>query len=242
MNENKNHWDNLNINYDKVWQSVAKHEMHKKEMAFISYYLKIKKPKTILDIGCGTGRILNNLINYTSPETEIYAIDISEKMVKLCREKFKDEKKIKSVEVVDIAKDQININKNFDFITAIRVLKYNKNWPEILEKIYQQLNPGGIFIFTMPNKNSINRFADRYSSWNIPIYRTTPKEIKYILKDIGYKILEIRSFTKIPDFFYDKSTNKFFAKLIIFLEKALEIILGKVFLGRILFLAVEKEK
>jgi ubiquinone/menaquinone biosynthesis C-methylase UbiE len=235
-NQNKNHWDNLNINYNKVWQGRAKQEMSKREVGFINHYLKIKNPKNILDLGCGTGRILNNLVANTNPDVKIDGIDISSEMVKICKKKFKNENKIKFIEVCDISNKELPFSKKFDFITAIRVLKYNRNWDKIIEKIYQRLNNNGILIFEMLNNHSINRLF-RY---DIPLYRTTPKKLKIFLKNVGFEILEIRSFTRVPDFFYGLSNNKFYVKALLSLEKLLEFFLGKVSMGRILFLAVKK--
>lgn len=236
-NQNKNHWDRLNINYSKAWQSQGKQAMSAREAAFIKYFLKKYCPKKILDIGVGTGRIINIHLVNTPPDSKIYGLDISNKMVQICRDKFRNKKKVLSIKVCDIAKEKINFDNNFDLITAIRVLKYNKNWPEILKKIYQKLNNNGILIFTMLNENSINRFF----KYTIPLYRTNVKELKEILAKCGFEILEIRSFTKLPDFFYIHSKNNFLAKLVIFTEKLLEIIFGKVFLGRILFITVQKK-
>ena len=237
-NKNKDYWNNLNINYSKMWEGRAQQEMSKREMSFINYFLEKSSPKKILDIGVGTGRILENYIRNSPPNSEIYGVDISDKMVKICQDKFKNEKGIRAIKVCDVSQKQISFDDDFDFITAIRVLKYNKNWPEILQKIYYQLNKNGIFIFTMLNNNSINRFFKS----GIPIYRTTKKELKSIFKKIGYDILEIRSFTKVPDFFYKFSNNLLYVKLLILAEGLLEKILGNTFLGRILFVAVKKGK
>jgi len=235
---NKNHWDELAGNYSKTWKGYGKNEMNKREMEFIAKYLKKSNQNLLLDLGVGNGRILETLFENTKMNSEIYGLDVSSKMVAICKEKFKNIQKIKKLNTCDIANEAFPFNKNFDFITAIRVLKYNKNWREIINKIYKELNHDGIFVFTMVNSISINRFF----KYKIPIYRTNIIELRRILLEYRFKILEIRSFTKLPDFFYDNSKNEFFAKIVIFLEELLETIFGKIFLGRILFIAVKKDE
>lgn len=235
-NQNKKHWDALNIKYSNVWISKAKKNMSSREMSFISSYLIKFMPKRILDMGVGNGRVLNNLIENSSNNVDIFGIDISEKMVEICKNRFKNENKVKDIRICNISSEAICFDDNFDFITAIRVLKYNQNWWEILEKLYNRLNNNGVFIFTMLNNNSINRF----SKYDIPLYRTDKKELRSVLQNIGFEILDIKSFTKIPDYFYDLSNNTAYVSLLILFEKFLEKILGQTFLGRILFICVQK--
>lgn len=235
---NKDHWDELASNYSKAWEGYGKNEMNEIEKGFIVKYLKKSNQNLLLDLGIGNGRILETLLENAKINSEIFGLDISPKMVAICKEKFKNIQKIKELKTCDIANETVPFNKNFDFITAIRVLKYNKNWKDIIKNIYKELNHNGIFVFTMLNSRSINRFF----KYTIPLYRTNIKELRKVLAESGFKILEIRSFTKLPDFFYNHSKNKFFAKLVIFSEKLLEIIFGKVFLGRILFIAVKRNK
>ena len=240
MSTNNIFWDDLNKKYSDGWTSLAKQALSEREMSFIIKYLTDCKPEVILDIGIGTGRILDGIVNNSNQSVKIYGLDFSEKMISICRDKYKNNNKIKDVMVCDISKEDINFRgvSKFDFITAIRVLKYNKNWKDILKKIKNILSKNGIFIFTMPNHNSINRFA-RYK---VPYWRTTRKEITKVLNKTGYSIIEIRSFTKIPDYFYDvAANNKILVKLLICMEKLLELLLGKIFLGRILFVSATKK-
>ena len=61
----KTHWNKTNIKYDHSWSTLAQKEMSRREMGFINYYLNKNKPKTVLDIGVGTGRVFRNLIKNT---------------------------------------------------------------------------------------------------------------------------------------------------------------------------------
>lgn len=236
-NTNKQHWDKMGIEYGNVWVNNPKKYMHFKEMEFVNSFLSRENTKKILDIGVGNGRILENYLkNMESGEIEIYGIDISNEMIRICKEEFGKNKKIKKIAVCNFSEENIPFDSKFDFISAIRVLKYNKNWKEMVKKIGDLLNDEGVAIFTMPNKFSLNIFG-RYS---IPFYRTSKKEIIKICRENNLKLMDIQSFTRIPDVFYNLSNNKIYSGFIISLEKLLSKLFGKIFLGRILFIAVKK--
>lgn len=240
INNDKEHWKKLNTGYDKSWSTCATRMMSQREMNFINIYLHKIKPKKILDIGIGTGRVLENLVVNSPNNSDIYGVDYIDKMVSYCKNKFISNRKIKELTVCDISEERLSFEGRFDFITAVRVLQYSRNWQDILRKIYSKLGEGGIFIFSMPNYDSINRFVPSY----VQNDKITTGKLRKILKEIGFQTLEVNSVTRIPDFFYQNpfANIVFYSKFLIKIEKFLELIFGKVLLGRILFVAVEKNK
>lgn len=234
-NQNKKHWDEMGGSYDTVWNNKSRKYLHFKEVSFINYFLNRSNSKKVLDIGIGSGRILENYLKNSKIE-KIYGFDISDEMVRVCEKRFFGNEKIKKITKCDFSKEDIPFDLKFDFISSIRVLKYNKNWKEMVTKIQNYLSDDGIAVFTMPNKFSLNIFGRYY----IPYYRTSKKEIREICKKNGLKILELKTFTRIPDVFYELSNNNIYSNMIIFLEKFLEVMLGKTFFGRMFFIAVRK--
>jgi len=234
----KIYWNKVGDNYQDSWNGLAKRAMSDRELMIINSYLQKTSPKNILDIGIGNGRILSLLIKESLKNAKISGVDISDSMVKYCQKIFSKNKKISKLSVCNISKEPIIFKNKFDFVTAVRILKYNRNWPAIINKVSNKLNKDGVFIFTMPNYNSINRFVKH----TIPVFRTTVSEIKKILAQNNLQLIEIRSITKIPDVFYNSQlkNNKLYVKVLIFMEKLLELILGKVFLGRMLFVIARK--
>ncbi len=234
-NQNKKHWDEMGETYGNVWKNKSKQYMHSREMTFINNFLNKKEVRRGLDIGVGSGRILENYLA-NSEVAELYGIDISDEMVKFCKEKFKENNRIQKMAVCDFSKENIPFEVKFDFISAIRVLKYNKNWKEMVKKITDILNDGGVAVFTMPNKYSLNIFG----TYSIPYYRTSKKELANLCKQSGLKILDLQSFTRIPDVIYNFSNNKLYSDCVVLMEKALSLLFGKVFFGRMFFIAVKK--
>lgn len=233
---NKEYWNNFNKGYSNNWKGASKETLSQREVGFISKYLSRSTGRKILDIGIGNGRIMQKLVEKSREETEIYGIDLSEKMVDVCKQRFEEEKKVKSIRVCDVSAEGISFNDAFDFISAVRVVKYNKNWIKMIENIHNKLDKNGIFVFSMLNNNSLSRFAD----YGIPIYLTSKKEIETILKNMNFEILEISSFSKLPTLLY-LIDNNFYAKILISIEKLLGKIFGKTLFGKEFFIATKKQ-
>ena len=229
------HWENIGKAYNVFWRSKAKQKLSKKELGFINKYLKKTKSQYILDIGVGSGRIIENYLA-DSEVKGIWGIDWADSMVNFCRNKFKNNKKVQKLAVCNISKGNFPFARKFDFISAIRVLKYNQNWQGVIGKTINSLRSNGIFVFTMPNKNSFLRFSKPETS----IYSTTKRELEKMIREQNGEIIRITSFMKLPDVFYDISNNKLYVGILLWFEQVLKIILGDTLFSRIFFIAVKK--
>lgn len=237
---NRDYWNKWNLRYSDVWKSYGRMKMSAKELTFIKNYLDLSRVD-ILDIGVGNGRILAEIIKSSSTDSQIYGVDISESMVEICQDKFKSDPKIKQISVCDLSVEPIPFNPSFDLVTMIRVLKYNQNWPDIISKVINSLGHGGVFIFTMPNKFSISILSgDRFSDNNTPIQHGSISQMREISEINNVKLIEVRGFSKLPNFLYHLSNNHYFVNILLSLEFLLEKILGKAFLGRELFYVIKR--
>src|SRR3989344_8620146 len=139
IKRNKAHWDKVGAKYSKSWSGEPKGFLSRKEINFVNKFLLAKRPKSVLDIGIGNGRILANYLRNTK-QSVIYGIDISEKMVNICKRKFLKNPAVANLTVHDFSKSKLPSDIAFDFISAIRVLKYNRNWAGMIGKISRMLN------------------------------------------------------------------------------------------------------
>jgi len=240
----KEQWNNYSSKYANIWTGGSRTLMRKNEMNFIKKFI-FSDTKKLLDVGCGTGRILEEYCG-SNNILEIYGIDIAEKMVEICHQKQMTCSKIKAIEVCDISCEEIPYNVSFDLVSAIRVFKYNKNWKQILEKLLKKCSTRGMVVFTIPNSRSINRLANFISTIlrkenNYFIFRSNYGELKRICDNANCELLEISSFSKIPDFLYDLSKSEFYGKVVLSVERFLEILFGKILFGKELFVAIKKK-
>lgn len=146
----------------------------------IPFYInKIPSPDaTILELGCGTGRVTLSLVQYCK---YIHGIDLSEAMLSLCKRKLKDAKIPQSkarVEVGDIT--NFKLNQASDFIIApFRVLQNIESESEVnglFRCIDSHLALGGTCILNVFNpirdRETLRRewcSGEERLAWEVPI-------------------------------------------------------------------------
>ncbi len=99
--------------------------------------------KKILDIGCGTGNY-TALLRERFPRARIKAVDISDQMVEIAKEKLKG----KDVEFVTGDAENPQFNETFDLITSNASFQWLGN-PEANLTVYKKfLNTNGVILFS----------------------------------------------------------------------------------------------
>jgi malonyl-CoA O-methyltransferase len=101
----------------------------------------------LLDLGCGTGFMLSELINQHQALPECcMAMDIAEPMLQIARERLMPQQN-----VVYICADMEQLpfkDQSIDFIISNLALQWCRNLVTVLYGINQALKPGGRFAFT----------------------------------------------------------------------------------------------
>ena len=98
--------------------------------------------KTVLEIGCGTGKNSVSLLNLAE---HIYAVDLSDKMLDLARKKIQNPKV--RFKKADITRPWDWISEKFDLICFNLILEHIEDLDFIFQEAVTRLNPGGyIFI------------------------------------------------------------------------------------------------
>lgn len=102
------------------------------------------KGKRVLDIGCGTGRIIQML---REKGAEIVALDISEEMVNTVRRKFPD------LECVVGDSDELPFkDESFDLVLGLFWIVHLGNLRASFDEVYRVLKKGGRFILSNINQ------------------------------------------------------------------------------------------
>lgn len=100
-------------------------------------------PKSILDLGCGTGRydVLFSQKGYT-----VVGVDLSEKMISIAKGKSADTLKFLQGDIRNI-----QLNRKFDVVVSLfHVMSYqitNKDIEDVFKTAKLHLEEGGVFIF-----------------------------------------------------------------------------------------------
>lgn len=145
-------------------------------MDFISQY----QPRSLLDVGCGDGRLINILSNAPKFEHIYYqGVDISKRSIQLARS-LNDKKNV-VFDVVDLFSGRLN--SVFDIIIFMEVLEHIEpdKLIDFVAKSLRYLIPGGYTLVTVPSNNLSPR-KKHYQHFTLA-------EITSILEDVGLKIL-----------------------------------------------------
>ncbi len=103
--------------------------------------VKEYNPKTLLDVGCSDGLLLECFYNYG---VECFGVDISKKALSFAPKKF-------NLCSVDIEKENLPFKDEvFDFVTILEVLEHLRDHRKIISEIYRVLKPSGVVMMSTP--------------------------------------------------------------------------------------------
>jgi SAM-dependent methyltransferase len=146
-----------NFNYSETYFEGLLTGWNKVSYPIISKFaetsLKKYRPRTILDLGCGSGIYFNLFKQYA---TDVDGIDVSEQSVMLCREK--------GYRLVKLA-DAVALpfpDESFDYVFTSEVLEHVEDHTTMLKEIQRVLKPNGFFCLRQPviPLQSFNLLAD----------------------------------------------------------------------------------
>ena len=122
---------------------------------------------SVLEFGCGEGRLIQNVINLI-PEAEIYGCDVIQELVDQCKRKFP-----RGHFIHNDVKPPIDFNDNqFDLIYTYSVFTHltEENHLAWLQEFSRILKPGGVMIHSVKSYKFIRR-AQLFSPENLPPYQ-----------------------------------------------------------------------
>lgn len=114
----------------------------------------LNKDETIIDLACGSGRLLN----YAA-----YGVDGSSEMVRIAKSKFTDkEVYLSDAETLPFANASVDTIITFHFFMHLDEAKIWK----ILAECHRVLRPGGKVIFDIPSKKRRRLFNYKSNDWH----------------------------------------------------------------------------
>lgn len=160
FNSDYQYWYNLYKERPK--DELVNYLMRKRKLIIINYIDKIfngNKNISVLDVGCGTGIYLKELINRGF---NTFGVDIARMMIEKGLQNLKDEEKVKVKILIADAEELPFREESFDLIIAAGLLEYLPDNKKALSGFEKLLKKNGILIFTIPNLIKIQYFFDPY--------------------------------------------------------------------------------
>lgn len=144
----KNYFTSNKISKYGNYQTVSNYKLHRDLMDLVRSF---KTSGRLLEIGCAYGFFLR----YAEKYFNTYGIDISSYAINHAREITS-----RSKLVVGDVEEKIKGYPDgfFDVIIGIDVMEHLRNPSAVLSEIHKKMKENGVFIFRVPNKNSIMFF------------------------------------------------------------------------------------
>lgn len=137
-------WDFWASHYDHLWvQKWSLRPTRKTILAHLSQFLPGDKKVEILDMGCGTGQLLEKLsLKFEEHNLSLTGVDYSEKMI--------ENAKLERPDIAFVHSDVMAFSSSFqyDIIIVSHSFPYYEDQPAALKKLSELLKPEGTIIIT----------------------------------------------------------------------------------------------
>lgn len=192
-------WNEIAPRYHKNWIKISKGPF--KISSKIINILRIEKESKILDVGCGTGALVKNLISKINSKGVIIGIDSSNTAISIAR-KYVTQKNVIFI-VADAEK--IHFNDKFDLVTCQFALFFFPNAIHVLMNIKNFMKEGSILVITVHEENTpyfdiilntIKKHVPDYFPEGFPNLNRfgTKNALKKLVKKSGFSDIQIREF------------------------------------------------
>jgi trans-aconitate 2-methyltransferase len=159
--------------------------------------LDLRGDETVLDAGCGSGRVTALLLDLL-PEGRVVAADASPSMVHETRERFAGNDRVDVLDPVDLV--ELEVAEPVDAAFSNAVFHWIKDHPSLFARLHAALRPGGRLTAQCGGKGNIDRFrrladevaaeapyAEHMTSFVGPWNYAGPEETEERLRAAGFE-------------------------------------------------------
>lgn len=168
---------------DSYWWFVARRDL---VLQLIKNTYPAGSRLRILDIGCGTGAMLDQLSKYG----DVVGADFSQEALKFCRERGLHTPLVRS----DVRRMPFASN-TFDVITAMDVVEHIDSDKAAMQEIYRVLRPGGRVFITVPAYRSLwsehDEALHHYRRYTAPTVRDLMQRIGLNVERLSYTVTSL---------------------------------------------------
>lgn len=203
------------FDYPAYW--IGRDYEHKSEIyALKSFLHRIHKIKTIIEVGCGFGRLYPS---YFFRAKRVILSDPSSRLLKIARETYKKPKNLKFVQSTLNNLPARVVNYSADLVVMVRVLHHIENLDASFRAIRKLLAPDGYLIFEFANKRHLKATIKNFIKGDftfpldiftqdirtrrqkrqntIPFLNYHPDVVSEVLNKYGFEVIEKRSVSNV---------------------------------------------
>jgi len=172
-----------------TWDEDVSHDPNK--LSEILNVLKIEEGSKVLDVGTGTGVMVPYLFNEVKESGEIVAIDVSEKMISIAKDKYQD--KYPNLEFIVDNVNKFEPENKFDIILCYSCFPHFLDQEHTMGKLNNKLKKGGkLMIVHSKSRDFINNLHKNIDGI-VSDDRLPPMSIlETMVEKLGLEILNMR--------------------------------------------------
>ena len=178
---------------------MSKSILSRPYLSRIDFFKKISRGKTVLHLGCSSGRFIEDRIKrgdllheiLNSEAAELFGVDIHEVSVQLLRKLGYKNIFVGNVELLD----DLDMNREFDIVIAGDLLEHITRPGAMLDGVKRFINRSGKFIVSTNNAFGIHyqikRWLGVYKEHHEHVCFYSPETLRNLFERHGYTILEM---------------------------------------------------
>ena len=163
---------------DKYWWFLGRKSVIR---SIINILYKGREGLKILDVGCGTGSIMNMLAEYG----DVLGADLSDTALEFCRKRGINK-------LLKTSADDLKLeSESYDLITAFDILEHLEDDTKTLKEFHRVCRTGGHILATVPSYNFLWSEHDRILGHKRRYLR---KQLRRRITSAGFRIKKISYF------------------------------------------------
>lgn len=169
MNDKEYVFDELALGWDKKNKYIKNIQEGESERLLELATMHIEDKQSILDVGCGTGKVINHLLSLDK-DISITGIDISDNMIDILK------KKISHDNVTVSCNDVLDVEGEYDIILLQQVIHHMDNVDNVMLKLESMLKDNGKIILLTIGQEHMDQMI-KYNDENDILCRYNAKKI-----------------------------------------------------------------